>query len=177
MKSRHSRLAVRERILLLCFLGLVVLLWGWAGLARAARLQDRIKAHRAEEAAQNLWLDKRSQVEAVSRRAAEHLQAAQTLDATQLFAEVNRLARGLNCEISGQRTEQSGKIAIHYVRLHLRKTDMAALLRFHADLERRAPYLGIEQCELAADRTETGRINASFAIYAIQVVTGETVKI
>lgn len=177
MISRYHRLAVRERVLLLAFLGLAALLWGWGGLARAARLHDRIKAHRTEVAAQDLWLEKRAQVEALSRQAAERLQPALMLDATRLFTEVNRLAQGLDCEISGQRTEQSGGIAIHHVRVRLRKTDMAALLRFHAELEQRAPYLGIEQCELAADSTATGWINASFAVYAIQVAAGEAVKI
>lgn len=170
MKRHYFKLAGRERLLLLCFLSLVAILWSWGGVARGSRLLQRLGSHRAEVATQELWLGKRAQIEALSKQAAQHLQPELTLDATRLFSEVNRLAQGLNYDVGGQRTEQSGRIAIHLVQLNLRKVDMAALLRFYAELQKRAPYLGIEQCELGSDRSEAGRLTAVFRIYAIQVV-------
>lgn len=171
MRKYYFKLAVRERVLFLCFLSLVAVLWSWGGTARAHRLLQRLGSYRTEVATQELWLGKRAQIDALSRQAAQHLQPELTMDSTKLFSEVNRLAQGLSYDVGGQRTEQSGRIAIHLVQLNLRKVDMAALLRFYAELQKRAPYLGIEQCEFVSDRSEAGRLNASFRIYAIQVVS------
>lgn len=168
MRKYHDRLGRREQVLLLGFLVLLGALWLWGGLARSGRLWRRAQEARVEAATQELWLARKDQIEAVARQASRHLAPERTLDATRLFAEVNRLAQGLTFELGGQRTERSDHMAIHLVQITLRKTDMPALLRFYEELQQRAPYIGIEQCELNVDRGEAGRLTASFRIYAIQ---------
>jgi hypothetical protein len=171
MKKFFLRLAVRERLLLLVFLGLAAGLWGWGASVRFLRWRTHQADYRRQVAEQQLWIERKPQIEALARQAALRFQPDRTLDAVRLFSEVNRLAAGMNFDVDGQRSEQSGRIAIHQVQLNLRLVDITAFLAFYAELQKREPYLGIEQCEFSSERAAAGRLNARIRIYAIEVLT------
>jgi len=176
MKQRYQNISVREKTLLLGFLLLLTLFWGWSAAGRTVRLLHQSARLNAEEATQELWLGQRARIGTQARHAARHLEPGRTIDATQLFSEVNKQAQGLNFDLGGQRTEQSSQFAVHVVQLTVRKADLAALVGLYDRLEARAPYIGIEQCEFGADRSEAGKLNAGFRVYAIQVQPGGTIK-
>ena len=176
MKRRYQNISVREKTLLLGFLVLLAFFLVWSAAGHTTRLLHQSARLDTEEATQELWLGQRAKIRAQAQHAARHLEPGKTIDATQLFSEVNKLAQGLNFDLGGQRTEQSNQFAVHVVQLTIRKADLASLIRFYESLEARAPYIGIEQCEFGADRSEAGKLNASLRVFAIQVQPGGTPK-
>lgn len=124
---------------------------------------------RALASEQSVWLQNRVSIERRGIVATRGLVPSKTIDANQLFSEVSGLAQGLKFDIGDQHTEQSGGISIHSVQLQLQKIDLIALGHFYSALELRAPYIGLESCELTIDRALTGTIDARMRIYSIEI--------
>lgn len=170
MKSFYLAWTGRERALLLLF-ALIGL--GWWAPSVLGRLGDWRREHhalRAEQQVQDIWLERQGEVEVRAAAAARALDPAKALDAAQAFAELNRLAAGLNAEIAAQRSERVEQFALHTVQVTIRRADLPALVRFYEQLAARSPYLGIEQCALTVDRASPGLLNAVFRIHSIEAL-------
>ncbi|MBL9214836.1 MAG: general secretion pathway protein GspM [Opitutaceae bacterium] len=163
--------ALREKVLLLAFAALALLIWGGRGLARAQAFLAEARAARAELATQRVWLDHGPEIDAKAVAATKNLDPARTLNATRLVGELNELAAqaGLSADISGQRTERTSQFAFHTVQANFRRTELGPLLKFYEALSQRSPYIGLEQFTLAADRANPGQINASFRIVSAEL--------
>ncbi|HYC70705.1 MAG TPA: hypothetical protein VEB66_05830 [Opitutaceae bacterium] len=170
MKRFYLARSARERVLLLAF-ALVGLAW-WAPMAlgRWGALRRDLGSVRAEEEVQRIWFSRRADIEARATAAAGALDPAKTLDAAQAFAELNRLAAGLNAEIAAQRSERSEQFALHTVQVTVRRADLASLVRFYEQITARAPYLAVEQCSLSVDRSTPGVLSAVIRVYSIEAL-------
>lgn len=169
MKAFWVRRSLRERALLLLFALSAFAWWGPAAGARAAALARDWRSLTTEREAQALWFSNRDKIAGRAAAAAKILDPAKTLDASRAFAELTRLTAGLAAEIGGQRTERTEQFALHSMQVTIRRADLAALLNFYAQLSALAPYLAIEQCSLATDRANPGRLDAVFRIYAVEI--------
>ena len=173
MKRFFQARSAREQWLLLIF-GLIAV--GWWGMTLAGRTQDFAREReslRAAQGTQELWLQNRAAIMARVAAAGETLDPAKSLDSAQSFAELNTMLRGLTAEVGSQRTERTDQFAVHSVQVSIRQAGLPALLQFYGKLAARAPYLGIDQCTLATDRSRAGLLNATFRIYALEVVTAK----
>lgn len=169
MKTFWARRPLRERALLLLFTLSAFAWWGPAAIARAATLVRDWRSLATEREAQSLWLANRDTIAGRAAAAAKILDPAKTLDASRAFAELTRLTTGLTAEIGGQRTGRTEQFALHSMQVTIRRADLAALLSFYSQLSALAPYLAIEQCLLATDRANPGRLDAVFRIYAVEI--------
>ncbi len=170
MKSFFVAKSLRERVLLLALVGLALAWWGTSILGRLNLTRRDWLSLVAERTEQSLWLKNRNAIAEQAAVAAKQLDPARTLDATQLLAELNQYASGLNAEIGAQRTERTSGFAMHSLQVNLRRVDLPGLLRFYQSLAARTPYIGIEQCSLTVDRANPGLLNASFRISAVQAI-------
>ena len=172
MRNFYNGRLLRERVLLLVFLGIGVLWWG---SALAGRVRQNVQTWRAvsqEKEIQQLWLAKGASVDERTKLVAKQLDPARTMNATQAYAEVSRLAAGLPLEMGAQRTDRTDNFALHSLQVTFRRTDMAALIRFYEGLAARAPYLGIDQFTISAERATPGQVNAVFRIYSVEAASG-----
>jgi len=170
MKAFFQSRSLRERLLLLVFALIGLGWWAPSSLGRFAFLRRELTELRTESETQQLWFSRRSEIEARANAAAKTVDPTKTLDASQAYAELTRMASGLSAEIGSQRTQQSGQFALNNVQVTIRKADMAGLLQFNTQLAARAPYLGIEQCVISADRANPGMQSAVFRIYSIEAL-------
>ncbi|HKB58050.1 MAG TPA: hypothetical protein VKC51_10710 [Lacunisphaera sp.] len=170
MKKFFSTRSLRERLLLMAFALIAFGWWAPVALGRLGALRRDWSALNAERATQQMWLSHRGEIEARAAAAGRTLDPAKTLDASQAFAELNRMAAGLTAEIGAQRTERTEQFALHSVQVSIRRADLAGLLHFYDQLGERAPYLGIEQCVVSADRANPGLLNAVFRISSIEAL-------
>jgi hypothetical protein len=163
--------ALREKILLLAFAVLAFAIWGGSATGRARAFWDDLRRSRTDLADQKVWLQNGPAIDAQALAATQRLDPARTLNATRLVGELNELAgqAGLNADISGQRTERASQFAFHIVQVNFRRADLGALIKFYQALSQRAPYIGLEQFTLAADRGSSGQLNASFRIVAAEL--------
>jgi hypothetical protein len=171
MKTFFLKRVLREKVLLLTFAALALLIWAGQLLGRSQKLWDDWRTTRSELAAQQIWLQNGAAIDAKAAATTKSLQPAQTLNATQLVGELNTLASaaGLNADISAQRTERTDQFAFHTVQVNLRRADLASLIKFYRELSKRAPYIGLEQFSLAVDRANPGQLNASFRISSAEL--------
>jgi hypothetical protein len=171
MKAFFLGRVLREKVLLLTFAVLALLIWAGQWSGRGQRLWDDWRTTRAELAAQQIWLQNGAAIDAKAAATTKSLEPARTLNATQLVGELNTLASaaGLSADISAQRTERTSQFAFHTVQVNLRRADLASLVRFYRELSQRSPYIGLEQFSVAIDRANPGQLNASFRISSAEL--------
>lgn len=171
MKAFFLARAGREKLLLLAFGLLAVLMWAGRGWGRSQFLWADWRKAGAELSAQQIWLQNGPAIDAEAVAATKSLEPAKTLNATRLVGELNAFASraGLTADISAQRTERTTQFAFHSVQVNIRRTDLAALVRFYRELSRQAPYIGLEQFTLAVDRANPGQLNASFRVVSVEL--------
>lgn len=164
---------LREKILVLAFVLLGVLIW----LSSAStHLQEKMRAFRSAESAlaeQAVWLNNREGIEKAAKDAAANLDPAKTYDATALVGKLTGMARraGLAVNTEPPRTQRSPQFAIHTVQVVTRRADLGALLRFYQDLASQAPYLGLEQVTVQGDRGAPGMVNANLQIASVELLS------
>ncbi len=170
MKKFYNSRLLRERVLMLVFLGIGFLWWGPTQIGRVRENMQTWRTVSQDRELQELWLAKAASVDERTKLVAKQLDPTRTMNATQAYAEVSRLANGLPVEIAVQRPERTENFALHTLQATFRRTDMAGLVRFYEGVVARSPYLGIDQCTISADRATPGMLNAVFRIYSVEPI-------
>lgn len=166
MKNFFFQRALREKVLLLAFALFALVLWTGRGWSRTRLLWQDWRKAATELSTQQVWLQNGPAIDAAALAATKSLDPVRTLNATRLVGELNALASqvGLTADISAQRTEHTSQFAFHTVQVTFRRADLPTLINFYRGLSKRAPYIGLEQFSLTADRANSGQLNASFRI-------------
>jgi hypothetical protein len=162
----------REKVLLAGFVILVAAVWLTNLGGRTHRFVREVHSTTSNLAEQALWLSNRAKIEASAQAAAGQLDAVRTLDATRLLAEVAAIATetGLKNTTSGESQDQSnGQFSVHTLRFNVTRADWDSIKTFYLALQKRSPYIGIEQFSLQADRANAALLNASFRISSVEV--------
>jgi hypothetical protein len=162
----------REQVLVTLFVVLAAAAWLFSALGRLRTRVDGWRSAQAAQAAQQLWLDRRQDIEARSAAAVRNLDPAHTYDATKLVGTINSLATaaGLGVAIEPPQTQRTPQFAYHSARVTFRRTNLTALLNFYDELAKQAPYLNLESIALQTDRATAGALNATLQISATQIV-------
>jgi hypothetical protein len=175
MKRFLNQRSRREKVLVLvlALAGAVVWLSSALGRARDSWRDGRSVAVQLED--QNLWLERKTDIENRAAIAVRNLDPAKTLDLTHLVGEVSALAAQaqLSPSIDSPRTQRTEDFAYHTVQVTFRRTKLPALITFYRELNKRAPYLALEQCAIVADRSNPADLNATFSIFSVEVVRGQ----
>jgi hypothetical protein len=164
---------LREKILLLLFIVIGVLIWSSSFSRRAGVFIREERSTRTALKAQQQLLDNRANIEAAAQKAASNLVPAETLDAPRLYAEVDRLAQqaGLKAGLGEQQDQPGGQFIVHSLRISFSKAEWEPLMKFYRALQARSPYIGIEQFTLQVDRSNPNLYHtASIRVSSVEVV-------
>ena len=167
--SRH----LREKILLTTLLALVGIVWlgRVARNARAFWLDWKVNA--ALLATQQQWLDNRANIEALAAKAVEHLDPARTFSSPRLLGELSTIAdqvgvrNGTSSEIRG--TEVTNQFSVNTVQVAVRNADMLSLLNFYDELDKRAPYIGLEEFSLTVNPGNPSQLSAVMLVSSVEI--------
>lgn len=162
----------REKLLLAGFAVLAAAVWLSSLAGRTSRFVREAHATRGALEEQALWLSNRAKIEASAQAAASQLDAVRTLDATRLLAEVAAIAAdaGLKNTTSGESQDESnGQFSVHTLRFNVTRADWDSIKGFYLALQKRSPYIGIEQFSLQADRSNAALLNASLRISSVEI--------
>jgi hypothetical protein len=142
----------REKLLLVAFAVLGVAMWFSGYGRRLGTFWREQRSTTVSLAEQKQWLNNRVAIAAATQKAAGRLDAAQTLDAIRLYAEVDKMAResGLNHGLGEQRDVIGDQFSIHSLQITVNKVDWETLKKFYYTVQARSPYISIEQFTLAA---------------------------
>lgn len=163
---------LREKLLLLAFLLIGVLWWLSAFGGRAGAFWREQRSTSVTLAEQKLWLDRREVIQKGVLAAAAQLDSAKTLDRARLLDAINQAAHDANIR-SGTRSsaatsEPSNQFTVHSVDYQVTGADFVALQQFYLNLQKRAPYVGIERFTLGAGRGD-GRLTLSLRVTAVEL--------
>lgn len=172
MKAWFLSRLLREKILLLAFAAIGAAIW-LSGVGERTSAQWRaIRATSVDLDVQQRWLLQRARIEREAELAIEHLDPSRSFDSVRLQGEINSLARaaGLsNYDVSDSRTVRTSQFAVHSVQFSARNADIGTLIRFYQSLAQRAPYLGLEQFQLASNRANPSQLTASWRVTSVEI--------
>ncbi|MBL9188194.1 MAG: hypothetical protein JNK23_11985 [Opitutaceae bacterium] len=163
----------REKYLLLAFLLIGVLWWLSAFGTRAGAFWREQRSTGTTLAEQKLWLDQRETVQKSVQASAAQLEPGKTLDRAQLLDAVNQAAHeaGLrnNYGSSAATSEKSGDFTVHSVDYQVNGADFVMLQQFYLNLQKRAPYIGIERFGLSATRGNESKLTLQLRVTAVEL--------
>lgn len=140
--------ALREKLLLLAFVGIGFLWWFSSYGKRAGafyREQQRTSFNLKDQA---LWINNKASIEKNAETAAGKLDPSKTLNSNQLATTVQQIANetGLkNAQLAGTpTTRQNGQFAIHTASYNIRGASWESIREFYGALQQRAPYISID---------------------------------
>lgn len=172
MRSWFQSRNRREQLLVTLFVVLGALIWLTSASGRLRSGLAGWRSTRGDLAAQQLWLDRRQEIETQSVAAVRNLDPARTYDATKLVATVTSLSSGagLQPSIDPPVTQRTPQFAYHNIKVTFRRANLPALLNFYDELTKQAPYLNLESIALQTDRGAAGALNVTLQISATQIV-------
>jgi len=169
----HSRL-LREKVLLTALLALGALVWLTGVGRRVHRFWLDWRAVNTLLATQQQWLNNRTQIEAAAGRAVGHLDPARTFSSTRLLGELSTISdqvgvrSNTSSEILG--TERTSQFAVNTVQFAIRNISLASLLNFYQELDKRAPYIGVEQFSVTIVPGNPLLLNAMLRVSSVEIV-------
>jgi FAD/FMN-containing dehydrogenase len=164
--------AFREKALLAGWFVLVAAVWASSLSGRAAHFARRVHQTTSSLNEQQLWLNNRAAIEAQAQAAAGKLEAARTLDAPRLLAEILAIAdeTGLKSRTSGESKDSAlGQFSVHTIQFSVTKVDWATLKEFYLALSKRSPYIGIEEYTMQVDRANPTLLTANFQLSSVEI--------
>jgi hypothetical protein len=162
----------REKLLLTGFAVLAAAIWLQSLAKRTSHFVREVHVTTGSLNEQAIWLSNREKIEASAQAAAAKLDAVRTLDATRLLAEVAAIATetGLkNTSTSESQDQSNGQLSVHTLRFNVTRADWDSIKTFYLALQKRSPYIGIEQFSLQADRANATLLNASLRISSVEI--------
>lgn len=173
LKSRAWFLArtVRERVIVLLFVGAIVAIWGSSLLGRLGGSFHSFSDTGSKLKMQELMLAQRPVVDAELSKLLQRMEPTHTLSATRLNAELAGIGARLqlNPEIPPARTEQVDRFLSHATEVLIRRASYEKLVEFASEISGRSPYLNLEQIQIIADRSNPALLDARFRITAVEL--------
>lgn len=177
MKAYFLSRLTREKYLVLALLLIGVAIWGNTVMKRARHIQQTYSATKHELEVQDRWLASKAQIEADAAAAIARLEPARTLDSTKLLAEANRMAAeaGItaNLQVDDIKDEHSAQFALHSLRLTMKKVDYPSLVKFYVELQKRSPYIGLEQFSLQSEPSNPAQLTAIYRLTSVEVLRAQ----
>lgn len=166
--------ALREKLLLVAFIAIGLLWWGSAYLTRAGVFWRDQRSTRVRLTEQAEWIRNRVKIEENAHTAAAKLDQTKTLNAIQLATALQQLANeaGLrNAQLSGQPvTTKSGQFAIHTANYVIRGAEWEPLVKFYEALQKRAPYIAVDQFNLGAAPNNPSQLTLQLKAESVEIV-------
>lgn len=165
--------ALREKLLLLAFVGIGAIWWLSAYSTRAATFwrSQRSVAVRLDE--QDMWIKNQARIEETARANAAKLDPTKTLNGLQLVTAIQQLASeaGLKGARStgNTQTRESGQLAIHSVDYQIPNVEWGPLLKFYGALQNRSPYIALESMTLSAAQGRESQLTLVLKASSVEI--------
>jgi hypothetical protein len=167
--------ALREKLLLVAFVGIGAAWWLTAFGGRAGRFWREQRSTTSRLAEQAQWIQNRSVIEQTAEKTAGRLDPTKTLNGNQLVTTVAQLANDAGLKQIATNgnfsTTTSGQFALHSVEYTIRNADWETLSKFYETLQKRSPYIAVERFVLSA-----GPANPAQLVLLLKVVSAEIVR-
>lgn len=161
----------REQVLVMLLVVMAGAIWLSSALGRIRSTASAWNSAHQDLKSQQLWLNRRSEIDARTEAAVKSLDPSKTLDPTRLVSQISALASaaGISPSTEPPRTTHANNLAVHTVQVTCRRAKLASVVKFYEGISTRAPYLVLEQCTVQAERGAADLVNASFVLSSVEV--------
>ncbi|MFW5883812.1 MAG: hypothetical protein ACOCVG_05530 [Verrucomicrobiota bacterium] len=170
------RLTSREKFMLIFFIGVLLSLVVAHVLSGYTQHYREYSVTEAELETQELWIDRgpriRERLDSVLRR----LDPEQTFSAPELNARLNEIAESINdnWRMREARSQFEEEFRIHSIPISFRDSRIEDLIAFEARLQLEAPYIGLEQVRISANRGRENLLDADYLVTSFELVDRPT---
>ncbi len=149
--SRHPR----EKLLLIIIVAFALVMWASSLTATTRTLmQDTQAANEANQKQQEI-IDRSDEINERQITAISKLDRAKSYSGTRLQSEVIDMATASSLNspvITSARHRASSQMSVTTVSVSFYQVEMANLIAFYRELEKRAPYISISKCSIIASQ-------------------------
>lgn len=166
-----ERLSLRERLLLIAFLLLGLLMW-FGALSRQLRYAfEQNRDHRNILQLHAVLLDNEEFIAERLRTARQGLDSSKTFSSEDLFGKVDTLVRtfALNAEISSPQGREDEIFSTYAVRVTVKNATLHELLAFTQAIQAEAPYLNLTRFQVDPISRDPRRLNAQYEIESFEI--------
>jgi hypothetical protein len=167
-----SRL-LREKLLLLGFLGVAVILWASAFASRGGafwRAQHNTSVALAD---QERWLARKDLIKTATERAVSQMDPNKTLDPANLSVVVSQLATEAGIKniqrLGSGAAMSSGQFSINTLRLQIQNAEWRDFANFYQKLQERSPYVAITEITMRPVRGNPAQITAAMVVASFEI--------
>lgn len=177
LKSLYEAITRREKLLLVLFVWVIVLIWASLLERRVSASVGEIKTVNASLVHQQIWLDSEASIEERLIDSRKILDPAKTYAKNQFIAKVDGIARGSGAvyDITNPTTTLGDVFNEHTLTIQFRDAPMKALLAFEAAIEKEGSYIAITEVKISPNRRDPALLNAQFDIIALELKKVENV--
>lgn len=171
MKDLFIARTRREKYLVVFFLLAIVLIWAGSLSDRAGEISGELDAAGSLLEEQQIVLDNADEIEARMRAGVENLDPDRILSGSRLLSELDTIARrhGLNPNIDSPRSDEGEVFFFHLVTVRISEARIGSLMAFADDVQRRAPYMGLESLSLNPNSSNPHLLAATFRISSVEL--------
>lgn len=173
MKAFFLSRLLREKVLLFGLTAIAAVMWLSAVSTRVRAFWTQAQTTSANLKEQKAWLGERERIQRDAKAAVEHLDPSRTFDSVRLQSELDSIARSVGIvkgtSINDTQVVPGPQFSINSVRFTLANVEWKALKRFYAELSKRAPYIGIEEFAVSANRANPSQLTASLRVSSVEI--------
>jgi hypothetical protein len=165
--------ALREKLLLVVFIGIGVLWWGSSFSTRSSVFWNEQRTITSRLKVNAEWIKNKTMIEESAKKTASSLVPERTLNLNQLVVMVNQLATeaGLkNINTSGTvPSSTSGQFSVHSQEFVVRNVEWEPLSRFYEALQRKSPYIAIERFTLRSAGGNSAQLELGLKVTSVEI--------
>ena len=165
--------SVREKLLLLVFVAVMLLLWSGSLMGRLSTLRADLRQAGTDLSTQEEWLSRADEYSQGLQQALERVDPSKTYSAAQLSGRVDAMLRQVNlagaADIDPVRTRTGEIFNDHDLRVRLNRISIADLIEFNKLLGSETPYINLETVRLSANRRKPEELDARFEVNSFEL--------
>jgi DNA gyrase inhibitor GyrI len=166
--------ALREKLLLLAFIGMGALWWLSAFSGRSGKFWGEQRATTTRLTEQAQWIKNKTSIEQTAAKTAGRLDPAKTLNGNQLVTTVAQLANEAGLRQTSTNgnavTTASGQFALHSVEYTIRNLEWDSLGKFYEALLQRSPYIAVERFVLNSAPNNPAQLTLVLRVVSVEIV-------
>lgn len=165
--------ALREKLLLLAFVGIGAAWWASAYAGRFGSFWRAQRTTTIQLREQTEWIKNQTAIEKNAQKTTGRLDPARTLNGNQLVATISQLANeaGLSQYSAGTpATRPTGQFTVHQVEFTIRNVEWGALTKFYEALQQKSPYIAVERFILSSGLNNQAQLNLTLKVMSVEIV-------
>lgn len=172
VRAFFFRLSAREKVLLVLFVWVLVLIGLFSAVGDLSARISALKVAASQLETQHLYLGMREELAGELARSSERFDAEKTLGASALQGRVDRIAREAGITLQGfnySSGQQNDIYDLHELRVNIRGITYDQLYDFDRRLQAEAPYLKLESLRISADRRSREKLDCSLVLSSFEM--------